>query len=319
MQGVFDSSGAGSAALTATGTSGAEGIRASSDGIVTLAARNDARTAVNGGTLDGIGVIGRSLGSGIGVLADSVSGSAINASSKSGKGIIASSHLDIGIVGESFGDSIGVVGIAPNCGIAAFNPNNENAAYLAGDGNAAWFTGNVICTGAVFKGGGGFRIDHPLHPETKYLAHSFVESPEMKNIYDGEILADVNGEAIVRLPDWFGALNREYRYQLTAIGGASPDLHVRDEIRDNQFKIAGARPGSKVCWQVTGIRYDPWAEHNRVRVEVDKAEKERGHLLHPELHGKATESSLGRLHYPTRRSSLAEVRDQRWGPAGSSV
>jgi hypothetical protein len=48
--------------------------------------------------------------------------------------------------------------------------------------------GNLGVTGTVSKGGGSFKIDHPLDPENKYLSHSFVESPDMKNIYDWQAL-----------------------------------------------------------------------------------------------------------------------------------
>jgi hypothetical protein len=54
-----------------------------------------------------------------------------------------------------------------------------------------YFSGNVQITGSISKGGGSFKIDHPLDPENKYLYHSFVESPDMKNIYDdGKVSVD---------------------------------------------------------------------------------------------------------------------------------
>ncbi len=34
--------------------------------------------------------------------------------------------------------------------------------------------GDLSITGSLSKGGGGFKIDHPLEPEKKYLSHSFV-------------------------------------------------------------------------------------------------------------------------------------------------
>ena len=46
----------------------------------------------------------------------------------------------------------------------------------------------------------------------------------MKNVYDGVINLDNKGEAVIELPDWFTALNKEYRYQLTAIGAPGPNL-----------------------------------------------------------------------------------------------
>ena len=42
----------------------------------------------------------------------------------------------------------------------------------------------------------------------------------MKNIYYGVAVLDEAGEAIVTLPDWFEALNGDFRYQLTPMGAA---------------------------------------------------------------------------------------------------
>jgi hypothetical protein len=44
----------------------------------------------------------------------------------------------------------------------------------------------------------------------------------MKNLYDGVATLDGKGRAVVRLPNWFEALNAEFRYQLTAIGRPAP-------------------------------------------------------------------------------------------------
>jgi hypothetical protein len=87
----------------------------------------------------------------------------------------------------------------------------------------------------------------------------------------------------VQLPDWFEALNRDFRYQLTALGSAAPNLHVRSEIKNRSFAIAGGRSGQRVSWLVTGIRRDAWANANRIPVEEDKLPAQRGKYLHPEL------------------------------------
>ena len=52
-----------------------------------------------------------------------------------------------------------------------------------------------------------FKIDHPLDPENKYLRHTSIESDDMKNVYDGVVTLNDNGEAWVQLPNWFQALN----------------------------------------------------------------------------------------------------------------
>jgi hypothetical protein len=78
--------------------------------------------------------------------------------------------------------------------------------------------GALRVSGALSKGGGGFQIDHPLDPANKYLSHSFVESPEMVNLYNGTVVTDAQGQAMVALPGYFEAVNRDYCYQLTPIG-----------------------------------------------------------------------------------------------------
>jgi hypothetical protein len=142
-------------------------------------------------------------------------------------------------------------------------------------------TDNLTIGGNLSKGGGSFKIDHPLDPRQKYLYHSFVESPDMKNVYDGITLLDEQGEAAVQLPDWFEALNSDFRYQLTCIGGFA-QVYVAQEVHGNRFRIAGGRAGLKVSWQVTGIRRDAYAQAHRIPVEEAKPAAERGSYLHPE-------------------------------------
>ena len=76
-----------------------------------------------------------------------------------------------------------------------------------------------------------------------------------------------------------------------SIGGYAP-VYIGEEIQDNRFQIAGGPPGLEVSWQVTGIRQDPWAEANRIPVEVDKPAHERGTYLYPELYGQPEELGL---------------------------
>jgi hypothetical protein len=160
-------------------------------------------------------------------------------------------------------------------------------------GLAGGFDGDVEITGSLSKGGGGFKIDHPLDPTNKYLQHSFVESPDMKNVYDGVVTLDANGSAAVQLPDWFEALNRDFRYQLTPIGGPAPNLHIAAEVTDNRFEIAGGPAGLKVSWQVTGIRQDPFANANRIQVELPKTPEEAGMYRHPAPHGQPESKAAG--------------------------
>ena len=108
----------------------------------------------------------------------------------------------------------------------------------------------------------------------------------------------------MQLPDWFEALNRDFRYQLTPIGAPAPNLYVAQEIQDNRFQIAGGKPDLKVSWQVTGIRHDPYAEAYRIPVEEMKPEGERGTYLHPEAWGQPESLGLDyRRHSPEPAAS----------------
>jgi hypothetical protein len=178
----------------------------------------------------------------------------------------------------------------------------------ATDGLAGEFAGDVEITGNLAKGGGSFKIDHPLDPENKYLYHSFVESPDMKNIYDGVTTLDEKGEATVRLPEYFEALNRDFRYLLTAIGAPGPGLYIAEKVSAGRFKIAGGIPGMEVSWQVTGIRQDAFANKNRIEVEVNKSEKERGYYLHPNAFGKSEEKGIEWARNPELMRQVKEAR-----------
>jgi trimeric autotransporter adhesin len=93
------------------------------------------------------------------------------------------------------------------------------------------------------------------------------------------------------LPDWFEALNRDFRYQLTVIGQFAQAI-VADEINENRFTIRTDKPSVKVSWQVTGVRQDAWAKENRIPIEVEKANGERGRYLHPSAHGLSKEMGV---------------------------
>jgi hypothetical protein len=158
-------------------------------------------------------------------------------------------------------------------------------------------SGSVDVIGTLSKGGGSFKIDHPLDPANKYLYHSFVESPDMKNMYDGNVTTDGAGQATVTLPDWFETLNRDFRYQLTVIGQFAQAI-VASEISGNQFSIRTDKPNVKVSWQVTGVRQDAFANAHRIQVEVEKAPEDRGHYLYPELVGAPETERIGYMTVP---------------------
>lgn len=182
------------------------------------------------------------------------------------------------------------------------------AENLSASGNnyAAYLDGNVHITGTLSKSTGMFKIDHPLDPANKYLSHSFVESPDMMNVYNGNIRTDKRGRAVVVLPDYFEALNRDFRYQLTVIGQFAQAI-VAKEISHNRFTIKTNRPGVEVSWQVTGIRHDAYADAHRIATEEMKPANEQGRYLHPELFGAPPELAIGRLMLPVRETDHPHV------------
>lgn len=136
--------------------------------------------------------------------------------------------------------------------------------------------GLVSVIGALSKGSGTFVIDHPLDPQNMLLYHSFLESPDVKNMYDGVSVLDINGEATIELPTYFLALNKDFRYLATGMSSAMPNLHLQRGVRRGwispgiSFRLAGGVPGGTVSWQVTGIRHDPLIVKYPIIPEVDK-------------------------------------------------
>jgi hypothetical protein len=108
----------------------------------------------------------------------------------------------------------------------------------------------------------------------------------------------------------FRALNADFRYQLTAIGGPAPSLHVAREISRASFVIAGGAPGGTVCWQVTGVRQDAYAKARPPRIERTKRRKDRGRYLNPEAFGQPRSAGIHavpKLPRPLRAPKRAEA------------
>ena len=223
-----------------------------------------------------------------------------------GRSVASTGDIAYGVLGNAYSNdasySMGVFGegggaMSNNYGIYAVDFGEAGSSYSiavygdqagAGDaGNfAGYFSGDVDVTGTLNKGGGSFKIDHPDDPANKYLYHSFVESPDMMNIYNGNVTTDAGGVAKVTLPDYFQSVNKDFRYQLTVIGQFAEAI-IADEIEGNHFTIKTDKPNVKVSWMVTGVRKDPWANENRIVPVVEKKGVEKGKYLHPGLYSKS--------------------------------
>ncbi len=205
------------------------------------------------------------------------------------------SPYNMGVFGEGGGGSAnnyGIYGVAygqegSNYSICVYGDDEGSAS----NNYAGYFSGAVHINGTLSKSGGSFKIDHPLDPENKFLIHSFVESPDMMNIYNGNITTDDNGMAIVELPSYFEAENIDFRYQLTVVGEFAQAI-VKEKIADNKFTIMTDKPNIEVSWQVTGVRNDKWAQQNRIVPEQKKQGVEKGKYLNPEVFGKSKSEGM---------------------------
>ncbi len=195
--------------------------------------------------------------------------------------------LNIGVTATAIGSSFFNVGLIADGDVAGlFYGNTEVVGH-------SYVAGTMQVVGSMSKGGGTFKIDHPLDPENKYLYHSFVESPDMMNVYNGNVVTNAQGEAVITLPDYFSALNKDFRYQLTVVDEHQfAQARVNQKISGNQFTIKTDKPNIEVSWQITGIRQDKFAQAHPVVPEVEKEAAHKGYYLHAAEWGQPESKSI---------------------------
>lgn len=227
-----------------------------------------------GATVTGTGVIGRGGDSETGVGGDGIQGFA-------GKGHAPGFE---GAAGTFFGDVVVVEDLG-----------------VQGDVSV---TGNLTVFGVKH-----FKIDHPLDPENKYLYHAAIESSEVLNVYSGNVVTNASGEAAVTLPEWFEAINRDFRYQLTVVGAFAQAV-IAGEVLNNRFTIRTNAPSVKVSWQVTGVRSDAVMRKHPFKAVEDKPERERGTYLRPEAFDQPEEKNVLFVRHPQVLQQLKESREK---------
>ncbi len=252
---------------------GAVGVYARTDlstGTAILGVGNNVTTAQSlvsgsGGAFTGNNGL---LGLGVASTGTGVYGAGNNSSSfyaytnGSGGGFTGTQNGVFGIATNTSGTSIGVIGDGSQWGLFA--------------------NGNSAASGTK-----SFVIDHPLDPENKILKHFSAESPEVLNIYRGNVVLDANGEGTVQLPDYFTAINKNYSYTLTPIGSPSV-MYVVEEIDENGvFKVAGGTPGQKVSWYVYAERNDKTLQvkPQYKEVVIEKDADKKGIYIDPAAYG----------------------------------
>ena len=136
-------------------------------------------------------------------------------------------------------------------------------------------TGALSCTGALSKGSGSFRIEHPLPSKsaTHQLVHSFIEGPKCDLIYRGKVDL-VDGKAFVNI-DTDSAMTEGTFEALCATvqcftSNESGWGAIRGKVVGNILTIEAQDAAStdNVSWMVIGERKDPhimdtdWTDSN---------------------------------------------------------
>ena len=146
---------------------------------------------------------------------------------------------------------------------------------------------NFEVQGALSKGSGSFKIDHPLESkkDTHHLVHSFVESPQANNIYRGKVdlvsgSATINLDTVSNMTDGtFVLLNTDI--QCFTSNESNWD-NVKGSVSGNTLTISCQNTNSTatISWLVIGERQDKhimetnWTDENgKVIVEPEKLEE----------------------------------------------
>ena len=216
--------------------------------------------------------------------------------------------FDPGVEGRNNWDhpeSVGVLGLANAAGsIVDMRGVVGRATYTAGQygygvyGEGNWY-GLFTPDNSGATGIKTFLIDHPLDPANMLLRHYSMEADEVLNVYRGNIQLDATGKGVVQLKSYAQAINTNFSYQLTAIGGAMPSLHVSQGVNNQgQFIIQGGLPNHEVSWTIYAERNDVYMQ-NRPELrnpEVAKKPFNIGKYFHPQDYNLGEEYRI----YPRR-------------------
>ena len=142
----------------------------------------------------------------------------------------------------------------------------------------------VTFSGAISKGSGSFKIDHPLSAktDTHHLVHSFVEAPQADNIYRGSVDL-VDGVATVNIDTTAGMTDGTFVLLNTNVqcftSNESGWTAIKGSVSGNTLTIT-AQDNSctdTISWMVVGERHDQhmkdtdWTDSNgKVIVEPEK-------------------------------------------------
>ena len=145
-------------------------------------------------------------------------------------------------------------------------------------------SGTVAIVGALTKGSGSFKIDHPLpeKTDTHHLVHSFIEGPQADLIYRGSVDL-VGGSATINIDTAAGITEGTFVLLNTNVqcftSNESGWTAIKGSVSGNILTIT-AQDNSctdTISWMVVGERHDQhmkdtdWTDSDgRVIVEPEK-------------------------------------------------
>lgn len=212
-------------------------------------------------------------GSGIGVMGDGNIGTWGQTVDGGGYGVFG--------LNASTSTTLNNIGTAGEGWVGIYGETND-----PGTGFGVYSNGNFGASGTK-----AFVIDHPIDPENKILKHFSMESPEVLNLYRGNVVLDNNGEAVVELPDYFESINTNFSYNLTPIG-APVNLYIKEKIANAKFVIAGGNPNMEVSWTVYAERNDKYMQQYPEAGAVEIEKRQKGKYLNPEIYGQPDSKSV---------------------------
>jgi hypothetical protein len=202
----------------------------------------------------------------------------------------------VGTVGQGYVGVWGETDDGPAAGVYGQNVSTSTIDNNVGIWGIGWIglfgeSNNVGSVGfAVYANGNtgasgtkAFVIDHPLDPGNKILKHFSMESPEVLNLYRGNVQLNNIGEAVVTVPDYFESININFSYQMTPIGAPASGLYIKQEIANGKFVIAGGVPNSKVSWTVYAERNDKYLQKYPEVKQVVELKKKPDTYIMPDL------------------------------------
>jgi hypothetical protein len=171
-----------------------------------------------------------------------------------------------------------------------FQTNNNQRAMLIEDDQNVTCDEDLTVTGALSKGSGSFKIDHPIPAmeDTHYLVHSFIEGPKADLIYRG-VVDLVDGSATVNIDTVSGMTDGTFvllcdDVQCFTTNEDNWDL-VKASVTGNILTITSQNAASTatISWMVIGDRKDQhmtdtdreWTDENGKPI----VEPEKGGLI----------------------------------------